>query len=463
MLFFSTSLIIYLLIRAYMLSFTHDESLSYTIIEGKMKWMFTANNHPLNTILMFISKLLFGNSEFFFRLPNVLSSLLYLTGCFYIFKQSKNNWLLLLGFSLALFQPFLIEFFSLARGYGMSLGFMLMSMFYVLKNERYTTYSTLRKDLIYSAVYGAFAVAANLVMVNYFISLLLLFSIKFWLLQQQKREVAKNNKDFLQLLAISCIPLTIGIAILMVLKRFNQLYYGATSFESGMDALISTSIYFPEYVGGGMMSVKFILIMALLLGALLLFLNRKLHGGLFYTMLLIVFWTIGIWLEHILFGAKFPQERTALFYIPLMAVFFYYLFSELITVYKINKLVYIPVILSIILPLCLNFVAGANIKHTKTWRYDAHTKEAMTVIRDYTKNSDHNVTISNNWLFEPTLNFYINTWKLKMDPAPRNGIHPNSDFIYQLDSDSILAGYDTLMVYKKAKSALLIKTETKRK
>ena len=49
-----TSLLIYVIYRASTLSFTHDESLSFTIIKGNLDWVLTANNHLLNTQLMSI-------------------------------------------------------------------------------------------------------------------------------------------------------------------------------------------------------------------------------------------------------------------------------------------------------------------------------------------------------------------------------------------------------------------------
>jgi len=105
------SFLAYISTRAYKLSFTHDESLSYTIVEGDKTWVGTANHHPLNTLSMFISSVLFGNNEFALRLPNVLSFLLYFVGCFYLFSASRNEWGFILGISLALLNPYLIEFF----------------------------------------------------------------------------------------------------------------------------------------------------------------------------------------------------------------------------------------------------------------------------------------------------------------------------------------------------------------
>src|SRR5690348_6338878 len=48
----SCALFAYSSLRAYRLSFTHDESLSYRIVLGELFWKEAANHHPLNTKFM---------------------------------------------------------------------------------------------------------------------------------------------------------------------------------------------------------------------------------------------------------------------------------------------------------------------------------------------------------------------------------------------------------------------------
>lgn len=127
-------LFIYVVIRANNLSFTHDESLSYAILFDNPMAIQTANNHILNTLFMWLSSLFFGNSEIALRLPNILSFGLYLYASFVIFKETKNAWLMALGSCLILLNPFLIDYFSLARGYGISLGCMMLSLYFFLRN-----------------------------------------------------------------------------------------------------------------------------------------------------------------------------------------------------------------------------------------------------------------------------------------------------------------------------------------
>jgi hypothetical protein len=72
-----------LFVRAYSLSFTHDESLTYLhgVRPGLTKILafsyVDANNHPLNTLLTWLSSLAFGNAELALRLPNVVAFVLF--------------------------------------------------------------------------------------------------------------------------------------------------------------------------------------------------------------------------------------------------------------------------------------------------------------------------------------------------------------------------------------------------
>lgn len=78
-------LFIYVILRAINISFSHDESLTFTIFEGNRKWLKTANNHWLNTILAYISSRIFGYSELSLRLPNIISFPIFSYYCFKLF------------------------------------------------------------------------------------------------------------------------------------------------------------------------------------------------------------------------------------------------------------------------------------------------------------------------------------------------------------------------------------------
>lgn len=87
------------------------------------------NNHILNTLLAKYSMAIFGVEQWSARLPNVLFFLLYAYAAYRIGKMLfEREMLLFLGsFAVFLFNPFLLDFFSLCRGYGMSNALLLAS------------------------------------------------------------------------------------------------------------------------------------------------------------------------------------------------------------------------------------------------------------------------------------------------------------------------------------------------
>lgn len=90
----------------------------------------------------------------------------------------------------------------------------------------------------------------------------------------------------------------------------------------------------------------------------------------------------------------------------------------------------------------------------------------MKIIKERAYNDKKYPSLSNHWIFEPTINFYIKTWKLELAPAHRNGIDENSDFIYRLDETDEthemdkIDNYRRIYYFKDVKSDLLMRMET---
>ncbi len=124
--------------KAWTLSFTMDEAFTYnTWCAGPFSAFFTVssyNNHPLNTLLCRVSAGVFGGGEFSLRLPSVLSGLLYLLVVQRIAVLLFGNslWMLLLVGVNAL-NPFVLDHFSTARGYGMGLALWMLGAYYVAR------------------------------------------------------------------------------------------------------------------------------------------------------------------------------------------------------------------------------------------------------------------------------------------------------------------------------------------
>ena len=131
----AVGLLIYTGLRAAIISMTHDESSTYLnyinqpLLEcfySEVCWG-TANLHLVNTFFMQISVKLFGPHPFFVRLPNVLAHAIYLFFSFKLVRNLTDKWgLMVAGFLIINAHPYLLDFFSLGRGYGMACGFIFL-------------------------------------------------------------------------------------------------------------------------------------------------------------------------------------------------------------------------------------------------------------------------------------------------------------------------------------------------
>jgi len=177
-------LLTYSTYRSVNLSFTHDESNSYLhgvhhsfmeIVSNNMP-LATANNHMINTLLMKFFEFLFNSSSVFvLRLQSLIAHMLYLLFTFLILKDIKSKLIFFCGFILLNLNPYLFDFFSLARGYALAISFMLMSFYFLLNFIK----TDQQKKLWLTLIFGSLAVLANFALFNFFAALLLLIQLNF--------------------------------------------------------------------------------------------------------------------------------------------------------------------------------------------------------------------------------------------------------------------------------------------
>jgi len=119
-------------IRAVTQSITIDEADTYVYwVSGKFHkpWYPHSNNHLLNSYLIWIFVHLFGLNNVSMRLPSFIGALLYLSATyrFCIFFVDRLSLRLPLYICLVA-NPFVLDFFVAARGYGLALGFFITAV-----------------------------------------------------------------------------------------------------------------------------------------------------------------------------------------------------------------------------------------------------------------------------------------------------------------------------------------------
>jgi len=429
------------------LSFTHDESLSFFSSQGEGNQLFSSNNHPINTLLMSLFSFVFGDSELSLRMPNVLSFGLYLTACFLLFKDLTNRLLVILPVGLLVFNPILLEFFSLARGYGLSLAFMMISIYFLFRNcFHYNNLNILIKDFKYSVLFASLAMFSNLIMVNYLIAVLLVFIIQYLFFPKRNdfKLLKSSSKFWVYFTAIT--PLLIGVFLLLYLNKGNQLYHGEETMLKSLASLIYDSFYLTQYSNWVFEIIKYSVLSLFFLGAVSILIKKDFKSKFSLIIGLILILILGFFLEHILFGSPYPLGRTGILFIPLYGLFIYYFIIHIIKFYTI-KFIFIPITILLSIPVIYNCYTNLNLKYTRTWMYETYTEDIMDVIQGLTHGSSIKSTISNEWFFEPTINYYIHLNQLNLEAANRDGIKETTSFIYLLENRSVPKGYEVLNSY----------------
>ena len=185
----------YEILRAVQVDITYDEATTYlNYLTGDPLYVLnfvSTNNHFLNTLLARIFCFFGGNAEWVLRLPSLLGYVLYLVFSFLIVNKLSNKIIAAAGFLLLNFNPYVMDFFGLCRGYGLSLGLLMAAFFFYVsflerisrqKQEGY-------RDLSWSLGLAACSVLANLALLNVYAVLVFMALVFFVVLNRKKPSV----------------------------------------------------------------------------------------------------------------------------------------------------------------------------------------------------------------------------------------------------------------------------------
>lgn len=430
-------MLIYTAYRAYSLSFTHDESYSFNhYVSSSVSDIFTynlnpviANSHILNTLSMKWLSGILGNSEFVLRLHSVLAHVLYLIFTYLILKETQSKFILVFGFIILNCNPFLLDFFSLARGYALSISFMVVSCYYLIKYTRYKKNSSLNISLLISVL----AVLANFSLISFSTALIIVFELFFILSREKLNSILKKN--------ITIILTVIALFLIYkgpikVLIDHNELNFGGNSglwFDTVISSICSylyTSPYFDTYI----YFLRFLVVFVSIASVIILFkqFKTKSFNNFSYISILLFIIMLASVFQHLFLNASYFKERFALFLVPL----FFFTLLNVIT-FLTNQTTWIKntsyVFAFLIVSCALSILySSVNLKYSQAWRYDANTKEMLF---DLSKENT-TVKLGITWLFEPAINFYRETQYLKwLAPVNRDGVNGDYNYYYVEPSD----------------------------
>lgn len=127
----------YLVTRAFLVPMTYDEAATYLRYIDAAPWALfdfsVATNHLLNSVLTRLSSQLMGDAPWALRLPNVLAGVGYMACAGVLLRRADRGTVGLAGFVLMVANPYLLDYFSLSRGYGLAIALLTGSVYFLLR------------------------------------------------------------------------------------------------------------------------------------------------------------------------------------------------------------------------------------------------------------------------------------------------------------------------------------------
>lgn len=381
---------------------THDESSSIiglighnnlAILFDSDEWR-TANNHWLNTFSFQFFHKLFGYNVLALRMGSVLMFPLFVFAIYDIFKVLKvSNFVQVLGFSLLITNPVLFDYFSLARGYAMSIAFLMVALTFLVRYIKLQSSRNLVGYLIFI-----------------FLSILSLFSniIFFFVFSIAAIVVLyKENKITTQLLVGLAIALA-GIVVftfvpLRALSSANEFLWGAPSLKESFISYFSIFAHHQKYMADPnvpLYAFGLVVFLGVLFSGFQFIKKRNSfkENCFFFISISFVVFILSMVLSKYIMGSAYPIDRKCIVYIPFIGLIIT-LFADFL------RPLWLKNILSIVIALLLmiHFYKSINVKSTWEWWYDTYTNEIFQEIPTGNAESPY---VGTHWMFFPTLSFY---------------------------------------------------------
>jgi hypothetical protein len=447
----------YVIVKAITLSFTHDEAVSFftLVLQGgnSVFQICDANNHLLNTILMQWSYSNFGTDEFMFRLPNVVAGLVYIAGsAFFAKKLFSSPLMVLTAFLLLNCQVMVFEFFSLARGYGLALGFMMITFFsvYQLIHSRYSLI-----HLIVGSAAACGAAFANFTFINFTMYALVMIWILYLTQVLRKRSNKRDNVVAIGILAtVSTVCIAVinaFIEMLLTLRNNAALYYGNDGFVTSIK-----SVFYGSFVGIDntfnntsdwltylTIAVCSIVTIAVIRVALLRKPERSVQFALFSVFGLIAC-VAALPLQHFLFDTLYPNLRTGVYLIPLACMTL--ISGSSVLEFSQPKLKSIVLYVSAV-PAIVSFVLMIDTGSTFSWPESEGAKEAVTAMVNDARRYNAlpgSVTVSCSVEQRPSLNYYLykfNDSLFSLVQSHEHGFRLGCNYYWTSNSDTVLSAH----------------------
>jgi hypothetical protein len=345
----------YVVLRAALVPWVHDEaaSLYWYVDTGRFlpyHALWDANNHFLNSASGILSSRLFGLHLFGSRILSVLAFGLYAWGGWRITRAIQRPFIRWATAIALLTCPFLLDHFSLFRGYGAAMACWLLALDGLMR------WWTSQRAIHLAQVLLALAVgyASVLTLLPASLPVLLLIGLRL----AQRWHLGPQPHIRRQVLLFSLVSVPVGIATLLAweLRRRGLLYHGST--EGLLEVTILPLV---ELVFGSGWWIP--VVTCLLIGSMLIHTVFRGRDHLAWLPAAVI---AGDLLLRVLFAhllkVNYPEDRTALHLVPLAILLIAFSAEHISIRWNRAYLLAVP-----LLALPLRTVFTANLDHTTLW------------------------------------------------------------------------------------------------
>jgi hypothetical protein len=457
----------YTVYRACNLSFTHDESLSYSIVAYSSLWYFNVNNHPLNTRLMRWCLHWLGDREWALRLPNVMAHAIYLSFGTLLLWELEEASFVVLGFALLNLNPFLLDFFSLARGYGLALGLSMGALYFFKRAWSEVALNRIVLRLTVGLTFAALAALANFTWINCYLALV---AGAFLLLFLKRRTFQPERYT----LMVSALLFAANawftwnlVRRVLVLLRKGVLEGGGPNgfFVDTVYSLIRSALYGWKPLDTSIWPLMILIVgIQLVLGMAAMRRNLRDRQFEFSSLLILVQLLVSaaIVAQHILLRSDYPLDRGALYFMPITALIIAFTGNDIFVAGGSQLRAFLKVAsAAVYVAVIFHFSSTANLTHTYIWTYDADTKTALIEMDRLFAGRGKNLKVGNYWALEPTMNYYRLTrhydWMSVVTRDPVSAPDNYAVYCFPTDVAALPAGFTLVRAFPVSRGQLWIR------
>lgn len=405
--------------RAAVVAFTYDESWTFNAF-ARAEWRSTfwnldpvANNHILHSLLMKASWILFGSSEYSLRIPVLLAHILYLLISYRLVKEYLPKYAILAFLALNV-QPYLLDYFVTARGYALSISFMLCAYYFVLKFWDHQK----MKSLIWIGFFTSLSVWANFSYLLIFVSII---AITIGLIIYKRKTKLQN---WMALFLFPALMLTILFKPFQRLVEKGELFFGGEGgFYSDTVLSLSKRMLYDWSDSNLILSIFPILILvffAIGISQIIKYWKanpKERLSPIFLHVIIFIGPIVGSILLHFLLGKPYLFERTALFILPLSLILLFGVWEKIEFMHTKalvnNWLIGLFSILQI-----LNFIQAINFSYVVDFKEHSDTRKALLNLQNIRAEDQQNYFhIGKSKFMNATINYYRFKEELKFLPS----------------------------------------------